>query len=96
MDDIREDNLDAYKWILDSLNSTIGVRLDISKIAILGWSAGGTALFYLVRLPFPSLSDPLLITDTDARRPSSRSSRSDLPYTDIPQSRHERSRGTTD
>ncbi|GHJ90289.1 hypothetical protein NliqN6_6691 [Naganishia liquefaciens] len=47
MDDIREDNLDAYKWILDSLNSTIGVRLDISKIAILGWSAGGTALFYL-------------------------------------------------
>lgn len=55
--DVREDNLDAYKWILNDMNTAIGAELDTSRIAILGWSAGGTALLYLVS-PFRILSGP--------------------------------------
>jgi hypothetical protein len=55
MKDIREDNLDAYRWILNDMNKAIGEELDTQKIAILGWSAGGTSLLYLVS---PSTSPP--------------------------------------
>ncbi|KAJ9104128.1 hypothetical protein QFC19_004112 [Naganishia cerealis] len=45
--DIRQDNLDAYKWILNDLNTATQQELNSSKIAILGWSAGGSSLLYL-------------------------------------------------
>lgn len=48
MKDIREDNLDAYRWILNDMNAAIGEELDTGKVAILGWSAGGTSVLYLV------------------------------------------------
>ncbi|KAJ9099308.1 hypothetical protein QFC21_004189 [Naganishia friedmannii] len=47
LSDIREGNLDAYKWILTDLNTETHAELNTSKIAVLGWSAGGSALLYL-------------------------------------------------
>lgn len=55
--------MDAYKWILNNLNTALQIDLDTSKVAVLGWSAGGTSALYLVGLlpSFASQSTKVLI-----------------------------------
>lgn len=67
MADIREDNLDAYRWILNDMNKAIGEELDTRKIAVLGWSAGGTSLLYLVS-PLPPCIDTVQHTHSRKKK----------------------------
>jgi dienelactone hydrolase len=48
MDEIRQDILDGYKWILNDMNGTIARDLDVSRVICMGWSAGATASLLLV------------------------------------------------
>jgi predicted dienelactone hydrolase len=79
--------VDAYKWILNNLNSTLKTDLDTSKVAVLGWSAGGTSALYLVGLlsSFASQSTKVLIhtSETGSRRSQSWPPKSHLPCTDL-------------
>ncbi len=50
LDVMRQDCLDAYKWIFDKLPDLIGIDLDQSRVLVCGHSAGALLTAFLVSL----------------------------------------------